>query len=310
MLSLTVDAKVLGRIRGCGAFFFFRFRAFPDMLASHDKKECHDVRRILKKKYYRNKLPLLNWCPLKPNQAKNTVFNNLDDEKIMSKIDFTALEDLFKIGVAKRFEAASTSVPGEHSPSTVGTASATKNTLLDTKRLQNIAITCRKLAMNASAIMSAVHRMDLKALHPESVDILLKIAPTHEEMAKFKDYELEHKGFSDLSEEDQFLAQLVKIERFEHKIKIMSFMGTFDESADLLEPQFVNLTAASKCVREATKFHKILEILLAYGNYMNSGRKGGVYGFKLSSLDTVRFAFSPSLSLRFFLFTVKSHCFK
>lgn len=56
------------------------------------------------------------------------------------------------------------------------------------------------------------------------------------EILKFKDYESEHKGFSDLSEEDQFLAQLVKIERFEHKIKIMSFMATFDESADLLEP--------------------------------------------------------------------------
>lgn len=51
--------------------------------------------------------------------------------------------------------------------------------------------------------------------------------------------------------------------------------------------QFVNLTAASKCVREATKFHKVLEVMLAYGNYMNSGRKGAVYGFKISSLDTV-----------------------
>ncbi|VDO83038.1 unnamed protein product [Onchocerca flexuosa] len=97
-------------------------------------------------------------------------------------------------------------------------------------------ITCRKLSMSAPVIMSAVHRMDLTALVPESVDILIKIAPTHEEIVKFKEYELEHKNFSDLSEEDQFLAELVKIERFEHKIKIMSFMATFDESADLLEP--------------------------------------------------------------------------
>lgn len=34
--------------------------------------------------------------------------------------------------------------------------------------------------MSAPVIMSAVHRMDLKALIPESVDILIKIAPTHE----------------------------------------------------------------------------------------------------------------------------------
>uniref|UniRef100_A0A915PKL7 Formin-like protein n=1 Tax=Setaria digitata TaxID=48799 RepID=A0A915PKL7_9BILA len=264
-----------------------------------------DVMTIKKIYNTRNKLPLLNWCPLKPNQVKDTVFNNLDDEKIMDKIDFTTLEDLFKIGVAKRPDTTESRPPRQHSPNGIGVSSGgstKKNTILDTKRLQNIghfqfnaflvhhrylAITCRKLALSAPVIMSAVHRMDLKALIPESVDILIKIAPTHEEIVKFKQYELEHKNFSDLSDEDQFLAQLVKIERFEHKIKIMSFMATFDESADLLEPQFVNLTAASKCVREATKFHRLLEVLLAYGNYMNSGRKGGVYGFKLSSLDTL-----------------------
>ncbi|KAL4003297.1 hypothetical protein ACH3XW_7025 [Acanthocheilonema viteae] len=247
-----------------------------------------DVMTIKKIYNTRNKLPLLNWCPLKPNQVKDTVFNNLDDEKIMDKIDFTALEDLFKIGIAKRPDTTESCPPGQFSPNGISNGSTVKkNSILDTKRLQNIAITCRKLAMSAPVIMSAVHRMDLKALVPESVDILIKIAPTHEEIVKFKEYELEHKNFSDLSDEDQFLAQLVKIERFEHKIKIMSFMATFDESADLLEPQFVNLTAASKCVREATKFHRLLEVLLAYGNYMNSGRKGGVYGFKLSSLDTL-----------------------
>uniref|UniRef100_A0A1I7V8P8 CBR-FRL-1 protein n=1 Tax=Loa loa TaxID=7209 RepID=A0A1I7V8P8_LOALO len=257
-------------------------------LSSKISPPASDVMTIKKIYNTRNKLPLLNWCPLKPNQVKDTVFNNLDDEKIMDKIDFTTLEDLFKIGVAKRPDATESSSSGQHSPNGIGNGSTIKkNTILDTKRLQNIAITCRKLAMSAPVIMSAVHRMDLKALIPESVDILIKIAPTHEEIVKFKEYELEHKNFSDLSDEDQFLAQLVKIERFEHKIKIMSFMATYDESADLLEPQFVNLTAASKCVREATKFHRLLEILLAYGNYMNSGRKGGVYGFKLSSLDTL-----------------------
>nr|CDP93282.1 BMA-FRL-1 [Brugia malayi] len=257
-------------------------------LSSKISPPASDVMTIKKIYNTRNKLPLLNWCPLKPNQVKDTVFNNLDDEKIMDKIDFTTLEDLFKIGVAKRLDTTESCLPGQQSPIGTGNGSTIKkNTILDTKRLQNIAITCRKLAMSAPVIMSAVHRMDLKALIPESVDILIKIAPTHEEIVKFKEYELEHKNFSDLSDEDQFLAQLVKIERFEHKIKIMSFMATFDESADLLEPQFVNLTAASKCVREATKFHRLLEILLAYGNYMNSGRKGGVYGFKLSSLDTL-----------------------
>ncbi|VDN02104.1 unnamed protein product [Thelazia callipaeda] len=282
-------------------------------LSSKLSPSASDIVTIKKIHSTRNKLPLLNWCPLKPNQVKDTVFSNLDDEKIMDKIDFTVLEDFFKIGFSKRPDATE-SCPPKQNTSNIANSNVMnkKNTILDTKRLQNIAITCRKLALSAPAIMSAVHRMDLKALTPESVDILMKIAPTHEEIIKFKEYEIEHKNFSDLSEEDQFLAQLVKIERFEHKIKIMSFMATFDESADLLEPQFVNLIAASKCVREATKFHQLLEVLLAYGNYMNSGRKGGVYGFKLSSLDTLyglKSSVERSLSLLHVIAKTVSHSF-
>lgn len=68
----------------------------------------------------------------------------------------------------------------------------------------------------------------------------------------------------------------------------MSFMGNFDESTELFTPSFTTVTAAARSVKDAKKFHKILEIILAYGNYMNSGKRGGVYGFKMQSLDIVR----------------------
>ncbi len=31
----------------------------------------------------------------------------------------------------------------------------------------------------------------------------------------------------------------------------------------------------------------IAQIILAFGNYMNSSKRGGVYGFKVASLDMV-----------------------
>ena len=33
---------------------------------------------------------------------------------------------------------------------------------------------------------------------------------------------------------------------------------------------------------------KIFKIVLAFGNYMNSSKRGPVYGFKLQSLESVR----------------------
>merc|ERR1712107_476147 len=39
--------------------------------------------------------------------------------------------------------------------------------------------------------------------------------------------------------------------------------------------------------RNAKKFKKVLEIILAFGNYMNSSKKGSAYGFRMSSLDNL-----------------------
>ena len=40
-------------------------------------------------------------------------------------------------------------------------------------------------------------------------------------------------------------------------------------------------------IRNSEKLKKILEIILAFGNYMNSGKRGSVYGFKLTSLEAL-----------------------
>lgn len=78
-------------------------------------------------------------------QAKNTVFEKLNDELIIEKLDFSKLEEMFKLaqptlGLAE--PKSEQSVIGQVSPgsttSAAGTSSARKNTLLDTKRLQNV----------------------------------------------------------------------------------------------------------------------------------------------------------------------------
>ena len=35
------------------------------------------------------------------------------------------------------------------------------------------------------------------------------------------------------------------------------------------------------------RFRRLLEVILAFGNYMNSAKRGPAYGFKLSSLDNL-----------------------
>ncbi|VDM70046.1 unnamed protein product, partial [Strongylus vulgaris] len=197
----------------------------------------------IKKTYQtRNKLPQLNWTAMKPNQAKNTVFEDLNDEKIIEKLDFSKLEEMFKLQPASgdaslengnRLEvgAAGAGV-SQHSPGSTGSGPTKKNTLLDTKRLQNVAITRRKLALEPRAIMTAVHQMDLNTLSADKVDILSRILP-HEDERKLYAERGDDEGLSD---EDRFMAALCEIERLEHKLSVMRVMADFDESAALLEP--------------------------------------------------------------------------
>ncbi|CCD67067.1 GBD/FH3 domain-containing protein [Caenorhabditis elegans] len=263
----------------------------------------NDAKTIKKIYQTKNKLPQLNWTAMKPMQAKNTVFEKLNDELIIEKLDFSKLEEMFKLaqptlGLAE--PKSEQSVIGQVSPgsttSAAGTSSARKNTLLDTKRLQNVAITRRKVAMDAKSIMAAVHQLNLSALSAEKVDILSRILPTDEERKLYagkKTTESEN-SMENLSEDDNFVAALCEIERLEHKLAVMRVMSEFDESAGLLEPQFTHVTAASKCAREAQLFHGVLEVILAFGNYMNSGKRGGAYGFKLSSLDSLAILKAPA----------------
>jgi formic-like protein len=40
-------------------------------------------------------------------------------------------------------------------------------------------------------------------------------------------------------------------------------------------------------VKSSKKFRAVLEVVLAFGNYMNSSKRGPAYGFKLQSLDAL-----------------------
>lgn len=47
------------------------------------------------------------------------------------------------------------------------------------------------------------------------------------------------------------------------------------------------LTKASKEVLHSKTLKQLLEVVLAFGNYMNKGQRGNAYGFKVSSLNKI-----------------------
>ena len=53
------------------------------------------------------------------------------------------------------------------------------------------------------------------------------------------------------------------------------------------------ITSASLSIKNSARIKKLLEVILAFGNYLNSSKRGAAYGFKLQTLDTVSMSFVP-----------------
>ncbi|XP_006834655.1 PREDICTED: formin-like protein 2 [Chrysochloris asiatica] len=234
------------------------------------------IKKPIKTKF---RMPVFNWVALKPNQINGTVFNEIDDERILEDLNVDEFEEIFKT------KAQGPAIDLSSSKQKITQKGSNKVTLLEANRAKNLAITLRKAGKTADEICKAIHIFDLKTLPVDFVECLMRFLPTENEVKVLRLYERERKPLENLSDEDRFMMQFSKIERLMQKMTIMAFIGNFAESIQMLTPQLHAIIAASVSIKSSQKLKKILEIILALGNYMNSSKRGAVYGFKLQSLD-------------------------
>uniref|UniRef100_A0A668AX65 Formin like 1 n=1 Tax=Myripristis murdjan TaxID=586833 RepID=A0A668AX65_9TELE len=218
-------------------------------------------------------MPLLNWQALKPNQVTGTVFNELDDEHILGELNMEIFEEHFKTKAQgqpadlsnKKKKSASVKAPS-------------KVSLIDANKAKNLAITLRKAGMSPSGICTAIDTLDF-------LELLERFIPSDFEMKLLLNYEKEGRPIDEMCDEDQFMLRFGKIPRLTQRINVLTFMGNFPETVKRLQPQLNSIIAASMSIKSSDKLKKILEIILAFGNYMNSSKRGAAYGFRLQSLD-------------------------
>ncbi|XP_056905151.1 formin-like protein 1 isoform X2 [Takifugu flavidus] len=225
------------------------------------------------------RMPLLNWQVLAANQVTGTVFNELDDEHVLQELNMAEFEEQFKTKAQPPpVDAGTLRVKLSHK-------SPSKVSLMEPNRAKNLAITLRKEGTSAGDICSAIETYDLRALSLDFLELLERFIPTDYEMKLIQDFGQEGRAPDWLSEEERFMMRFGKIPRLPQHISALTFMGNFPESVRLIQPQLDALIAASMSVKSSGKLKKILEIVLAFGNYMNSSKRGLASGFRLQSLD-------------------------
>uniref|UniRef100_A0AAX7U678 Formin-like 1a n=1 Tax=Astatotilapia calliptera TaxID=8154 RepID=A0AAX7U678_ASTCA len=225
------------------------------------------------------RMPLLNWQALKPNQVTGTVFNELDDEQVLGELNMEMFEEHFKTRAQGN--------PADLSKVKKKTTSKapTKTSLIDGNKAKNLAITLRKGGMSPADICTAIEMYDQQSLSIDFLELLEPFIPSDFEMKLLANYEKDGRPLDELTNEDQFILRFGKIPRLNQRINTLTFMGNFPDSVKRLQPQLNSIISASMSLKSSTKLKKILEIVLAFGNYMNSSKRGAACGFRLQSLD-------------------------
>ncbi|KAJ6633947.1 hypothetical protein lerEdw1_014235, partial [Lerista edwardsae] len=231
--------------------------------------------RIKKPIQTKFRMPAFNWVALKPNQINGTVFNELNDEKVLQELDMNDFEEQFK-----------TRAQGPAREITVIKAKASqkapsKVTLIECNRAKNLAITLRKGGLPIDSICKAIQTYDIPSLNLDFLELLQRFIPTEYELTLIRRYEKEQRPLDELSDEDLFMIKFSKIPRLAERMNIMTFLGNFGDN------QLNSVIAASMSLKSSTKLRQILEIVLAFGNYLNSSKRGAAYGFRLQSLDAL-----------------------
>ncbi|XP_035757049.1 formin-like protein 1 [Egretta garzetta] len=259
-------------------FLELLLRFLPTEGAPHAAGGSVKVKKPIQTKF---RMPVFNWVALKPSQIDGTVFTELNDEKVLQELDMSDFEEQFKTkaqGPGLDISALKVKAT-QKAPSKV--------TLMESNRAKNLAITLRKGGRSIQDICTAIETYDQQALSLDFLELLLRFLPTEYEQTLIGKFEREQQRLEELSDEDQFMIRFSKIPRLAERMNVMIFLGNFSDTAQLLMPQLNAIIAASMSLKSSSKLRNILEIVLAFGNYMNSSKRGAAYGFRLQSLDAL-----------------------
>jgi len=116
----------------------------------------------------------------------------------------------------------------------------------------------------------------------DMVEQLLKFTPSAEERTLLDEHS---EDIDSLARADRFLYEISKIHHYEQRLRSLHYKKKFNVTLNDLLPRIASVMEASREVTRSRRLRKLLELVLALGNYMNRGARGNAFGFRLQSLN-------------------------
>jgi len=231
-----------------------------------------------------NPLKSFNWSKLPECKVQGTIWTELDDSRLYKQLDLAEVDRLFSAYQKNGIMSVEGSIEDLRMMGTMGRRHKIIS-VIDSRRAQNCTILLSKLKMSNDDITRAIMSMDARDQFPvDMVEQMLKFTPSPEERALLDEHaeEIDH-----LARADRFLFELSKVTHYEQRLRTLHYKKKFTIWLNELRPKIQAVLEASKEVQRSKRLKRMLELILAFGNYMNRGQRGNAHGFKLNSLTRI-----------------------
>ncbi|KAK5850567.1 hypothetical protein PBY51_001436 [Eleginops maclovinus] len=141
--------------------------------------------------------------------------------------------------------------------------------ILSHKKAYNASILIAHLKLSTSELRQVLMNMTTDRLEPTHIKQLLLYAPDEDEVKQYEQFEQDP---AKLSEPDQFIFQMLMVPEYKTRLRSLHFKTTLQERTEEMKVAYDYIYKASVELKSSKKLAKILEFVLAMGNYLNNGQ--------------------------------------
>ncbi|XP_035250227.1 disheveled-associated activator of morphogenesis 2 isoform X1 [Anguilla anguilla] len=234
-------------------------------------------------------LKSFNWSKLGENKITGTIWHDIDDLRAFEILDLKDIEKMFSAYQRQQEVLTNQSFRQKESGSMddlyLSTRKVKELSVIDGRRAQNCVILLSKLKMSNEEIKRAILEMDEREeLAKDMLEQLLKFVPEKSDIDLLEEHKHE---LERMARADRFLFEMSRIDHYQQRLQALFFKKKFAERLAETKPKAEAILCASREVMRSKRLTKTLEVVLAFGNFMNKGQRGNAYGFKVSSLNKI-----------------------
>uniref|UniRef100_A0A3P8SE97 Dishevelled associated activator of morphogenesis 1b n=1 Tax=Amphiprion percula TaxID=161767 RepID=A0A3P8SE97_AMPPE len=228
-------------------------------------------------------LKSFNWSKLPESKTEETIWMEIDDLNVFKVLDLEEFQRMFSAYQKPQphNEKQSKDTEDDHAFA----KKVNELSVIDGRRAQNCNILLSRLKLTNDEIRHAILTMDEQEdLPKDMLEQLLKFVPEKSDIELLEDHKHE---LDRMARADRFLYDMSRINHYQERLQSLYFKKKFAERVAEVKPKIKALCLASKEVVQSGTLRQLLEVVLAFGNYMNKGQRANAYGFKVSSLNKI-----------------------